>query len=105
MPTAMAFYDVTKRALDISVAAAGLLVTWPALLGIAAAVRLDSQGPALYLGRRIGLHGEPFHIYKFRTMQVNAERSGTTTRVDDSRITRVGWILRKYKLDELPQLL
>jgi lipopolysaccharide/colanic/teichoic acid biosynthesis glycosyltransferase len=99
------FYDAVKRLVDVGVSAAVLLALGPTMLGLAALIRLDSKGPALYLGRRIGRGGTPFHIYKFRTMRVDAERLGTTTHVEDPRITRVGWLLRKYKLDEFPQFL
>jgi lipopolysaccharide/colanic/teichoic acid biosynthesis glycosyltransferase len=98
-------YEVVKRGFDVAAASAGLAVLWPALLGIAAVIRIDSPGPALYRGVRTGLHGQPFHILKFRTMRVGAEASGTTTEMNDPRITRVGAFLRKYKLDELPQLI
>jgi lipopolysaccharide/colanic/teichoic acid biosynthesis glycosyltransferase len=77
------------------------------LLGvIALAVKLDSRGPALYRGLRTGRHGKPFRIFKFRTMVPDAERmGGGSTAKDDPRVTLVGRFLRRYKLDELPQLL
>lgn len=97
---------VLKRGFDIAGAVAGLGLSWPLLGLIAAAVRLESEGPALYRGRRAGLGGEPFYILKFRTMVVDAEAvGGTTTALGDPRITTVGAFLRRYKLDELPQLL
>ena len=103
MPSALD--DALKRAFDVAVASAGLAVLWPVLVGTAVLVRVDSPGPVLYLGVRTGRGGKPFRIFKFRTMRVDAERFGTTTEIDDPRITRVGRVLRKYKLDELPQLL
>ncbi len=94
-----------KRAIDIAIATAAVLLLSPLLAVIALAVALTSPGPVFYRGWRIGLHGTPFRIWKFRTMVVDAERDGTTTRVNDTRITRVGAWLRRWKLDELPQLL
>lgn len=77
----------------------------PALLVIAAAIKLGSRGPVFFKGRRVGLMGRPFSMIKFRTMVVDAERlGGSSTPEDDPRITRVGKTLRRYKLDELPQL-
>jgi lipopolysaccharide/colanic/teichoic acid biosynthesis glycosyltransferase len=96
--------EALKRALDVVLATSGLAVLGPGLLALAVAIRLDSPGPALYRGVRTGRHGAPFRILKFRTMRVDAERLGTTTTVDDPRITRLGRFLRRYKLDEFPQL-
>lgn len=94
-----------KRAFDVTVAIGGLLFLWPVLLACAVAVRLSSPGPVLYRGTRTGLHGKPFAILKFRSMVINAEQvGGTTTAARDPRITPVGTVLRRYKLDELPQL-
>jgi lipopolysaccharide/colanic/teichoic acid biosynthesis glycosyltransferase len=78
----------------------------PLLAYIALRIKLDSPGPAFYRGERIGLHGKKFRIYKFRTMVVDAENFGaSSTAADDPRITRCGAWLRRYKLDELPQLI
>ena len=72
---------------------------------IAWRIRREGDGPILYKGTRVGLHGHPFNMYKFRTMVVNADQiGGPNTPDDDARLTRVGRILRRYKLDELPQL-
>ncbi|MCS7207313.1 MAG: sugar transferase [Dehalococcoidia bacterium] len=99
-------YNFTKRLLDLFVALAGLTLTAPLFLLIAIAIKLDSPGPVFYRGLRIGQHGRPFRIFKFRSMVVNAERLGGPSVADtDPRITRVGKFLRKTKLDELPQLL
>ncbi|MBM3776993.1 MAG: sugar transferase [Acidimicrobiia bacterium] len=95
-----------KRAFDLAVATALLCALGPVLLAVAAAVRVDSPGPILYRGRRTGRHGRPFDMLKFRTMVADAERlGGTTTGLDDPRVTRLGRVLRRYKLDELPQLI
>ena len=97
-------YELAKRVFDVVVAGAGLAVASPVLVTIAVLVKLTSRGPVFYRGERIGRYGRPFRILKFRTMQVDAERLGTTTRLNDPRVTSVGRLLRRYKLDELPQL-
>lgn len=94
-----------KRSFDIFFSVVGLLVLSPFLLLLGIAVKLDSRGPVLFRQRRIGKDGRPFDILKFRTMVVNAESLGlSVTRSGDRRITVIGRYLRKYKLDELPQL-
>lgn len=95
-----------KRLLDVAGSGAGLVVLSPVLLGIAIAIRLDSPGPVFFRQERIGLRGKPFRIHKFRTMAVDP--TGTAQQITvgaDRRITRVGHVLRKYKLDELAQLI
>lgn len=87
-------------------AALGVWVLSPLLLLIAIAVAIDSKGGVFYIQERIGKNGKPFGLFKFRTMRVNADQDGKLTVGDrDSRITRVGYYLRKYKLDEFPQLI
>lgn len=96
--------DPLKRLFDITVSGIGIVVFLPLLAIIALMVYVDSRGPVLYRGIRTGLKGQPFCIYKFRTMIANAEQvGGPTTAKGDPRITRIGKILRRYKLDELPQ--
>jgi len=95
-----------KRLFDVLSSAMGLVVLAPVLAVVALAIKMESHGPVFYRGVRAGLHGKPFRIFKFRTMVMNAEALGSaSTAEDDLRITRVGRILRKVKLDELPQLL
>jgi len=95
-----------KRLLDILFSTIGLLLSSPLLLSLMVRIRTEDGGPVFYRGLRIGLHGQPFRIFKFRTMVVNADRmGGPSTADDDPRITRIGKKLRKYKLDELPQLI
>ena len=95
-----------KRVFDIVMAAVGLIGLFLFLLLIALLVKLDSPGPIFFRQERIGKGGRPFLIYKFRTMVCDASRKGGLITVGaDPRITRVGRILRKTKLDELPQLI
>ena len=95
-----------KRAGDIAASAMGLILLSPLLLIIAIGVRLSSRGPILYSQERVGLYGLPFRIYKFRTMIDHAEEgmAPQLTADDDPRITKLGRWLRRYRLDELPQL-
>ena len=96
---------VMKRSMDLVLAAAGLLLLSPLLLGIALLVRLTSTGPVFYRQERMGLDGRRFEILKFRSMVVEAEEAGARFATDgDPRVTRVGRLLRKTSLDELPQL-
>lgn len=94
-----------KRLFDLIAASAALLIISPILLGIAILVKLEDGGPVFYRGLRIGRGGRPFRIFKFRSMVVDAERiGGPSTADNDPRITKVGRLVRKYKLDELPQM-
>lgn len=92
-----------KRFLDLFFAAIILVVSSPVLLLIAIAVKVDSKGPAIFSQRRLGKNGKEFNMYKFRTMVVDAEKGGVYSDNSDPRVTRVGRILRKTSLDELPQ--
>ncbi len=97
---------MAKRLFDIVVSAAGLLLLGPALLLFALAIRLDSEGPVFYRGVRVGRYGKPFRIYKFRSMVQDAERKGAASTSDtDMRVTRVGRFIRRFKLDEVSQLI
>lgn len=99
-------YPLAKKAFDVIFSAVGLIVLSPLLLVTAILIRLDSPGPVFYKGERVGRLGKLFKMLKFRTMVVNADKIGaSSTANDDPRITRVGRFLRKYKLDELPQLI
>ena len=95
-----------KRAFDITASLLGMIILSPLLALIALQVKLSSRGPVIYSQERIGVYGLPFRIYKFRTMIDHAEEDGVPhlTEDDDPRITKVGKWLRKYRLDELPQL-
>ena len=95
-----------KRAIDLLLASVGFLLAAPFTLLTALAVYLDSEGPILYCQDRVGEHGRIFTVYKFRSMRVDAEKAGTPVwaRDGDDRVTRVGRVIRKTRLDELPQL-
>ncbi len=95
-----------KRVMDIVISGAALCVLWPVLLLIALAIVIDDPGPVFYRQVRVGRGGKEFRIFKFRTMVVDADKKGLQITVGrDSRITRMGALLRKTKLDELAQLL
>jgi len=97
---------MVKRLFDILFSVLGLIFSSPFLLIIAFLIKAEDGGPVFYRGMRVGRFGKSFRIFKFRTMDVNAERlGGPSTADDDPRITEVGRSLRKYKLDELPQLI
>lgn len=94
-----------KRAFDIFWTGLGLLALWPLFVVVAVLIKLDDQGPVFFRQERMGLHGKPFLMWKFRSMVVDAEKRGKQLTIgQDPRITRVGQWLRKSKLDELPQL-
>ena len=103
--TAMS-YAFWKRAFDIILSALALVILSPVLLVTVIAIKLDSKGPALFCQQRLGLHGREFTIYKFRSMSVGAEHtgSGVYSEAGDPRVTRVGKFIRATSIDELPQL-
>lgn len=100
----MSFYPAVKRAADVALCSAALVVLSPVLALTAAAVRLDSPGPVLFRQERLGLDGRPFTMYKFRSMRVGAEAGGVYEAKRDERVTRLGRVLRRTSIDELPQL-
>ena len=94
-----------KRLLDILVSMVGLFILSPVFALLAVLIKLDSSGPVIFKGLRIGQHGKPFQLLKFRSMVQNAPAIGSAVTANgDPRITRVGHIIRKTKLDELPSL-
>jgi lipopolysaccharide/colanic/teichoic acid biosynthesis glycosyltransferase len=95
---------IPKRLFDFAAALAGLIVLSPVMLAVAVAVRTTSSGPALFIQARVGRHGRLFRCAKFRTMRLGAHVHGTVTTAGDDRITAIGRFLRRWKLDELPQL-
>ena len=97
---------VATRCVDILISVIGLLLLSPLFLIIAALIKLDSAGPVFYRQVRVGLRGRPYLIWKFRSMRQDAEKQGPRwAQANDPRISRVGWWLRKMRLDELPQLM
>lgn len=99
-------YMPIKRFFDIILSFLGIIVLSPLMLITAVAVKLDSKGPVIFKQERLGLHGNVFFIYKFRSMCQGAEHTGTGvySSADDVRVTRVGKIIRATSIDELPQL-
>ncbi len=98
-------YKYFKRAFDIAVSFIGLLVAALPMLLVALLIKIDSEGPVLFKQKRLGLNHKEFYIYKFRSMIVDAEKSGVYSDDKDKRLTKIGKILRKTSIDELPQLL
>ncbi|MBK9306931.1 MAG: TIGR03013 family PEP-CTERM/XrtA system glycosyltransferase [Nitrospira sp.] len=97
---------VTKRFVDLSVSAVGLLVLSPLFILVALLIKAESAGPVIYRQLRVGLRGRPFLIWKLRSMKQDAESSGAQwAQTDDPRITRMGKLLRKFRIDEFPQLI
>ncbi|MBN2121170.1 MAG: sugar transferase [Candidatus Omnitrophica bacterium] len=95
-----------KRLFDIIFSLTGLILTFPLFLIVAIFIKLEDKGPVFYPGIRVGKGGKHFKMFKFRTMVVNADKiGGPSTADDDPRLTRVGRLIRKFKLDEIPQLI
>lgn len=101
----MNFFDIIKRIFDIVFSFIGLILLLPLFLLAAVFIKIDSRGPILFKQQRVGRNFTPFAIYKFRTMKTDADGKGIQITVGgDKRVTRIGKILRKSKIDELPQL-
>jgi lipopolysaccharide/colanic/teichoic acid biosynthesis glycosyltransferase len=99
------FNEILKRIFDLLVSFMGIVILSPVFIIASIAIKLDSKGKILFLQKRVGRYGKEFNIYKFRTMITDAEKIGKQITVGkDSRITKVGAFLRKFKIDELPQL-
>lgn len=98
--------SVMKRTMDILISGAGMIVLSPVFLAIWAAIRLEGPGKAIFSQERIGLHGKPFTLFKFRSMVPDAEHDGVPALCGetDNRLTKVGAFIRHHHLDELPQL-
>ncbi|RED49511.1 sugar transferase [Seonamhaeicola aphaedonensis] len=95
-----------KRSFDVVFAVIGLIVLFPILLLIAILIKIDSRGSALFIQGRVGKNNTDFNIYKFRTMRILSEKEGLLTLGNnDSRVTKIGYFLRRYKIDEFPQLI
>lgn len=99
------YKNYIKRIIDCIIATVGLICLCWLFVIIALAIKIDSRGPIIFKQRRLGLKGKEYNMYKFRSMCVGAEKSGVYSDNKDKRITRVGKILRKTSLDELPQLI
>ena len=101
----LALWDHERRLWGLPLFPSALFLIWAALIA-ALAIRIDSPGPILYRQERVGLHGRIFHVVKFRSMRTDAEKDGVPkwATAADSRVTRVGRIIRKLRIDELPQL-
>jgi exopolysaccharide biosynthesis polyprenyl glycosylphosphotransferase len=99
-------YAWSKRAIDVAVAATLLTAVFPILALCALAIVIDSRGPALFVQQRVGRGGRPYRVFKLRSMRHDAEETTgpVFAEVDDDRVTRVGWFLRRARIDELPQL-
>lgn len=95
-----------KRSLDMFFSIVGLVLCSPIFIIIVILIKIDSKGPIIFAQQRVGKHNKDFDIFKFRTMRLESELKGSLTIGNkDPRVTKIGYYLRKYKLDELPQLL
>ena len=95
-----------KRTMDVALSLFGLIILSPMLIILSLAIKIESPGPVFYRGVRVGRNGNPFRIFKFRSMVENADKLGIdSTSTNDMRVTRIGYIIRKFKLDEFSQLI
>ena len=99
------FQLAIKRIFDIFMSVIALIVLFPIMLIAAIGIKISSKGPVFYKATRMGKDMKPFNVYKFRTMHVNADQAGSITATNDSRIFTFGKLLRRLKIDELPQLI
>jgi lipopolysaccharide/colanic/teichoic acid biosynthesis glycosyltransferase len=98
------FAMLFKRIFDLLAASLGLFFLFPTFIVVAVLIRIDSPGPIFFRQERVGKNGKIFRIYKFRTMRKESEKEGKITVGHDARITPIGHVLRRFKIDELPQL-
>jgi len=96
---------MTKRLFDIIFSLLGILFLFPVFIFVSILIKIDSSGPVFFLQERVGLNGKIFKIIKFRSMKEDHKNSLTVTLKNDKRITRIGKKLRKYKIDEIPELI
>lgn len=101
----MSLYRSTKRAFDITASALGLIVTSPVWLAAVIGIQLSDPGPVFYMANRVGLHNQPFRMFKFRSMRVDNKANEKSFKADVNRIFPWGAFMRSSKIDELPQLL
>lgn len=100
------YYDISKRVFDIVFSIIALTVLFPFFIIIGVLIKIDSPGTVFYKSLRTGRYGKPFRVYKFRSMVQDAEKRGSTaTARNDARVTSIGKIIRRYKIDEMPQLI
>ncbi|WP_062199789.1 sugar transferase [Massilibacterium senegalense] len=99
-------YDYTKRILDVFLSLVGLIITFPIVIVFVMLIKLESPGPAFFIQERVGKDGRYFNLIKLRSMVIDAEKNGAQwAKKNDSRITKVGFFIRKTRIDELPQLI
>lgn len=95
-----------KRLFDVILSLIGIILIFPVCLIISIFIKLDSKGPVLFIQSRVGKNNSDFNIYKFRTMKVESNKKGLLTLGNnDARVTKIGYFLRRYKIDEFPQLI
>lgn len=98
-------YPVVKRIVDVLISVLGLMLLSPVFFVVAMAIKMESKGPVIFKQKRLGKNGKVFEIYKFRSMCEGAEKGGVYEKKGDSRVTKVGKIIRKTSIDEIPQFI